>query len=85
MEVASGLWKTIRLDLVCIRIYQDLKLINMRKSSSMERSLRLDAIKALDNIRDNLNFSILELVILNAQSGAIYFKVWNVMNIIMHN
>ena len=58
----------------------------MRKSSSMERSLRLDAIKALDNIRDNLNFFILELVVLNTHNqGAIYFKVWNVMNIIMHS
>lgn len=52
----------------------------------MERSLRLDAIKALDNIRDNLNFSIFRVSdVKHAQSGAIYFKVWNVMNIIMHS
>lgn len=52
----------------------------------MERSLRLDAIKALDNIHDNLNFFIFRVSgVKYAQSGAIYFKVWNVMNIIMHS
>lgn len=57
----------------------------MRKLSSMEQSLRLDIIKALDILRDNANFSIFEGN--NAKSKEsleLYLRVWNPMNFMLY-
>lgn len=51
----------------------------------MERSLRLDAIKALDILRYNANFSIFKgNDVKNKESLELYLRVWMPMNIMLY-